>query len=169
MNDSHAADGRESRVGRLTREYVAAAARDPRRHPFGYLAIDPYTGSRGAFLWFDTMRDLGDALCTVEVGLLRLAADEEARIGRSVRRILGATSNPARIDLDALAAAFEGWSAIAWVGAFGDLCTRGGELPTSLRAAYRQHARHAAHPGPIADDELEAFVRFLGRLSGTAG
>jgi hypothetical protein len=145
-------------------EYRAAAERDPRRFACGYLAGDPATGARGAFLWFATPDELFGFLRTVEVDLLQFGADEAARIVANVRRATGRSSNLARVDRDALSAAFEGWCEILWIGTFADLSARGGTFATDVRAHFRADNELDQHAGPISDAEMNPFVAHLRRL-----
>jgi hypothetical protein len=162
--DLHAEDGAVHTVA--AEAYRAAAARDPRRFPFGYLAADP-TGAPGAFVWFPTAEQLVGCLVDTEVALLRFDADESAVISASLRRAIGSTRDVARLDRHAISAAFMGWCEILWVGTLADLCTRGGMFQAALRADFRSDLGLGEHGGPIADDEVERFVAYL--ASGAAG
>ena len=53
-----------------------------------------------------------------------------------------------------------------WLGSFAELCERGGTFPTDLRAAFRRASGTGEHAGPIADDEVGAFVEFLRSVGG---
>jgi hypothetical protein len=138
-----------------------AAARDPRRCGFGYLAGDPTTGAQSLFLWFRTRRELVDFLCTSEIALLQFEPGDADRMAASLRRIVGTAGDLARLDRSALSACFEGWCEILWIGTFADLCSRGGSVQTAVRAAFRTELGLGEHAGPIADDEVDAFVGYL--------
>jgi len=163
MDESSRAERPDEAAGRLARAYVAAARRDPRDAPFGYLAIDPTTGARGAFLWFASPTALVSALATIEVGLLGLDAGVAASVEHAARR-----GSPARgrFDQVAITAAFQGWSEIAWIGSFYELCSQGGEFAVSLRAAFRERLVGRGHAGPVCDTEMEDFICYLVSLAG---
>ncbi|MBY0274103.1 hypothetical protein K2Z84_02085 [Candidatus Binatia bacterium] len=139
----------------------AAALRDPRRHPIGYLAGDPGTGALAPTVWFATVEDLIAFLLDTEIALLRFDECDTTRIAGALRHEIGATRDPRRLDPGRLSAAFEGWCQILWVGTFADLCTRGGDVPKHLRLAFRSDTRLGEHAGPIADDEMDDFVEWL--------
>lgn len=139
----------------------AASLRDPRRHPFGYLAADPDTGALAPTVWFATMEELIAFLVETEIALLQFEADDAARIAATLQREIGPTRDPRRLDTSRLSAAFEGWCEILWIGSFADLCTRGDAMPKRLRLAFRDDVRLGEHAGPIADDELDDFVEWL--------
>jgi hypothetical protein len=151
----------------IAAEYRAVATRDPRLFGFGYLAGDPATGAPGPFLWFAGVEELLGFLRTTEVALLQFDDDEADRLAAQLERATGATRDLARIDRDALSAAFEGWNEILWIGTFGDLCAKGGATTTGLRAAFRRDAQLGEHAGPISDDECASFVAYLSRLCPT--
>jgi hypothetical protein len=138
-----------------------AARRDPRQFPFGYLAGDPATGALGPLVWFKSPGELYDFLLGPEIYLLLFDEPDTLRIRASLRRAIGSTRDITRLDRDMLSAAFEGWSEIVWIGTFGDLCSRGGDMPTRIRRAFRSEHELGDHAGPIADDELDAFVAWL--------
>jgi hypothetical protein len=141
--------------------YHDAASRDPRRFGFGYLAADPDSGAVAAFVWFATPRELLDFLTTTEVELLQFDDDDSVRIRAALTRVIGGTRDLKRLDRHALSAAVEGWSDILWLGTFADLVGQGGAFQTGIRADFRSAHGLAEHGGPIADDELEAFVGYL--------
>jgi len=141
--------------------HATAAARDPHRSGFGYLAGDPASGAVGAFVWFATLAEMLDFLSTTEIALLRFEDQESVRIAASLGRAIGTTRDVTRLDRHALSEAFEGWSEILWIGTFADLCAKGGTLQTSLRASFRADLGFGEHAGPIADGELEQFVTYL--------
>jgi hypothetical protein len=138
-----------------------ASLRDPRHHPFGYLAGDPATGALAPTVWFATIDELIAFLVETEIALLQFEADEAARIAATLQREIGTTRDPRRLEPARLSAAFEGWCEILWVGTFADLCTRGGDVPKHLRLAFRDDVRLGKHAGPIADEELDDFVEWL--------
>lgn len=139
----------------------AAALRDPRRYPIGYLAGDPGTGALAPIVWFATMEDLISFLCDTEIALLQFDDGDRARIASTLEREIGVTRDPRRLDPSRLSAAFEGWCEILWIGTFADLCTRGGDVQKHLRLAFRNDVRLGEHAGPIADDEIDDFVEWL--------
>ena len=141
--------------------YREAAARDPRHHGFGYLAADPTSGALGSFVWFATPADLFEFLAATEVALLQFDERDATRLTVSVRRALGTTRDVTRVDRAALAAAFEGWCEIAWIGTFAELCDKGGPFAVQLRADFRIDCGLGTHPGPIDGDELDRFVAYL--------
>jgi len=141
--------------------YRAAARRDPRVAPFGYLAGDPATGAGAPLVWFATPGELLGFLQDVEVALLQLDELETSRIRASLVRAIGGRRTLASIDLERLSASFEGWSAIHWLGSFAELCEKGGVASTSLRAEFRRASGLGDHAGPISEDEQDAFVAFL--------
>ena len=147
--------------------YREVAGRDPRRFGYGYLAGDPATGAPGPLLWFATPDELFAFLRSTEVDLLQFDDLDAQRLEASLGRAIGATRDLARVDRDALSAAFEGWNEILWIGMFADLCAKGGALNTGLRAAFRREHRLGEHAGPIGEDEMDAFVAYLGRLCPT--
>lgn len=149
---------------RATAEYRAAAARDPRRFCFGYLAGDPASGARAPFLWFATLEAMLDFLCRVEVRLLQFGEADATRIAGSLRREAARAQDVARLDRGGLSGSFEGWCEILWIGVFRDLRERGGPVPTSLRAAFRHGFGAGRDAGPIADGEMERFVEYLRAL-----
>lgn len=139
----------------------AAAQRDPRRYPVGYLAGDPGTGALAPTVWFTTMEELAAFLVDTEIALLQFDDGDAARIASALRHEIGATRDPRRLDPVRLSAAFEGWCQILWVGTFADLCTRGGDVQKHLRLAFRNDVRLGEHAGPIADEEMDDFVEWL--------
>lgn len=141
--------------------YLEAARRDPRRAGCGYIAGDPATGALGAFLWFASPGELIAFLQGPEVELLAFEPDDERRIAASLRRVTRGVRSIARLDREALTAAFEGWTEIVWLGTFADLVGRGGSFVTDVRLRFRCAHGLGEHAGPIADDELDAFVHFL--------
>ncbi|MEW6270443.1 MAG: hypothetical protein AB1689_14225 [Thermodesulfobacteriota bacterium] len=151
---------------RCATAYREAARRDPRRCPFGYLAGDPGSGARGCFVWFASLAELFDFLCETEVGLLQFDEAETRRIADALGRVLARTRDVQRLSRDELSNAFEGWCEILWLGTFADLCSRGGDVQTSVRIAFRRELALGDHAGPIAEEELDAFVAFLGAVSG---
>lgn len=159
------ADDPRAHLAATHQAYLAATKRDPRQAPFGYLAGDPSRGARGPFRWFRSPVELFEGIYEVEVDVLNLDERDAARIKTSILRAIGAGRHLLRVDCQALSAAFEGWSEILWVGTFNDLCAKGGEIPTSLRAACRAATATGTHGGPIDDGELPEFVRFLESLS----
>jgi len=158
-----------SSFARSAAAYRAAALRDPRRFRFGYLAGDPASGARGAFVWFASPAEMFEFLATVEVDLLQFDDDDAARIRGSIRRIVGRPREALRVDRDRLSSSFEGWCEVLWLGSFADLCSRGGDVPTSVRIAFRRVGKLGEHAGPICDDEESAFVAFLCESLGEAG
>lgn len=145
----------------LADAHRAAALRDPRRYPVGYLAGDPGTGALAPMVWFATMDDLIDFLLDTEIALLQFDERDTARIASALGHEIGATRDPRRLDPGRLSAAFEGWCQILWLGTFADLCTRGGDVPKHLRLAFRNDTRLGEHAGPIGDDEMDDFVEWL--------
>jgi hypothetical protein len=155
---SRATSGAHARACEAYRE---AARRDPRRFPFGYLPRDPETRAVGAFVWFASPAEMTAFLVGPEVDLLQLEPDEAERIVVWLERALGTTRNVARLDRSAICAGFAGWVEIAWIGTFADLCERGGDFQTAVRADFRSARALGEHGGPVADDELDAFVAWL--------
>lgn len=146
---------------RALHAYAEAARRDPRDAGCGYLAGDPATRAVGSFVWFPTPGEMFAFLAGPEVDLLRFGGDDARRMGASVQRTLRGVASLARVDRDLLSACFEGWSEIVWLGSFAELRERGGAFPTDTRAAFRRASATGEHAGPIADDELDAFVAWL--------
>ena len=146
---------------RALRAYAEAAGRDPRDAGCGYLAGDPATRAVGAFVWFPTAAEMFAFLAGPEVDLLRFGGEDARRMAASVQRTVRGVTSLARVDRDLLSACFEGWSEIVWLGSFGELRERGGAFPTDTRAAFRRASGTGDHAGPIADDELDAFVTWL--------
>ena len=146
---------------RAVQAHQTAARRDPRRFPFGYLAGDPSTGALGPLVWFASPDEMFDFLVGPEVYLLLFDERDTVRIRGSLRRAIGTTRDVGRLDRGALSDAFEGWSEIVWIGTFADLCSRGGDVPTRLRRAFRADRQLGDHAGPIGDDELEPFVAWI--------
>lgn len=144
-----------------------AARRDPREAGFGYLAGDPATRALAAFVWFRSPAETFAFLAGAEVDLLRFEGDDARRIASSVQRVLRGVETIARVDREMLSACFEGWSEIVWLGTFADLCERGGAFPTDTRAAFRRERGTGEHAGPIAADEMEAFIAYLRSFGGT--
>lgn len=142
-------------------EHRVAAARDPRRHGFGYLAKEPSTGALASYVWFSTPGELLEFLASVEVALLAFDERDATRLTMSVRRVARTTHDLARIDRNALSAAFEGWCEIAWLGTFAELRDRGGPFATQLRADFRADCGIGGHGLPVADDEIDRFVDYL--------
>jgi hypothetical protein len=159
--------GDGSSFERCADAYRAAAQRDPRRHPYGYIAADPASGARGAFVWFATAAELFEFLCSTEVGLLQFDEAETRRITSSIERVLARTRDVARVARDHLSDAFEGWCEILWLGTFADLCSRGGDVQTSVRYAFRRARGLGEHAGPIAEEEIDDFVGFLAEIAGS--
>jgi hypothetical protein len=155
----------QERYARALRAYAEAAGRDPRQAGCGYLAGDPATQAVGALVWFPTTAEMFAFLAGPEVDLLRFGGDDTRRMAASVGRVVRGVASLARVDRDLLSACFEGWSEIVWLGSFADLCGRGGAFATDARAAFRRSSGTGEHAGPIADDELDAFVTYL-RASG---
>jgi len=145
----------------LAAVYRQAVERDPRSFAFGYLAGDLHTGAYGAFLWFASADEMLDFLCTTEVALLQFDEQDATRIAASLRRAIGTTRDVARLDRHALSAALEGWSQILWIGRFVDLCEKGGSFEKSHRSEFRAVCGLGMHAGPIADDEIDAFIAFM--------
>lgn len=148
-------------LARPAEAYRAAAARDPRTFPFGYLAGDPSTGSYGDFLWFASPDDLLAFLCTGEIALLQFDEQDATRIVASLRRAIGTTRDLAHLDLHALSGAFEGWCEVLWLGTFAQLCAHGGAFEKQQRADFRVALALGGHAGPITDEELPEFVSFI--------
>lgn len=146
---------------RALRAYAEAAARDPRDAGCGYLAGDPATQAVGSFVWFRTPAEMFAFLAGPEVDLLCFGGEEARRMAASVQRTLRGVASLARVDRDPLSACFEGWSEIVWLGSFAELCERGGRFPTDTRAVFRRESGTGDHAGPIAYDELDAFVTWL--------
>lgn len=151
----------QDKYARALRAYAEAARRDPRTAGCGYLAGDPATRAVGAFVWFATPAEMFAFLAGPEVDLLRFDGDDGRRMTVSVQRVLRGVGALARVDRDQLSACFEGWSEIVWLGSFGELCERGGTFATDTRAAFRRATGTGEHAGPIAADELDAFVAYL--------
>ena len=146
---------------RAQRDYAAAAARDPREARFGYLAADPATGAVGALVWFPSLVELFAFLAGPEIDVLAFDEADARRMAVSVQRMTRGVGSLARVDREGLSACFEGWSEIVWLGSFAELCERGGPFATEMRAMFRRDGGTGDHAGPIADDELDAFVEWL--------
>ncbi|HEY8514060.1 MAG TPA: hypothetical protein VIS07_00935 [Candidatus Binatia bacterium] len=155
----------ESSYARYAAAYREAAGRDPRDFPFGYLAGDPASGARGCFVWFATTGELIDFMIDTEVGLLQFDEPDANVIAAGIRRVMARTFDLSRAPRDELTEAFCGWCEILWLGTFGNLCSRGGDVQTSVRLAFRRARSLGEHAGPIADDEVDAFVEFLRELA----
>lgn len=142
--------------------FDAAARRDPRTAGCGYVAADPTTGALAPLLWFAEPSEMFTFLASTEVDLLRFEHADARRIAAAVAGVLRGVKSLARVDRARLSAAFEGWSEIVWLGSFAELCSKGGRFVTEVRIDFRRVHDLGEHAGPIADDELAAFVTYLG-------
>ena len=156
----------QDEFARALRAHGEAASRDPREAGCGYLAGDPATRAVGSFVWFRSPAEMFAFLAGPEIDLLRFDGDDVLRMKASVQRVLRGVTTLARVDGEMLSACFEGWSEIVWLGSFAELRERGGTFPTDLRAAFRRASGTGEHAGPIADDEVDAFVEFLRSVGG---
>lgn len=159
----------QQKYERALRAHEEAANRDPRAASCGYLAGDPATRAVGSFVWFRTPAEMLAFLAGSEIDLLCFEGDDVRRMAASVQRVLRGVTTLARVDREMLSACFEGWSEIVWLGSFAELRDRGGTFPTELRVAFRRARGTGEHAGPVADDEIDAFVAFLRGIGDTKG
>ncbi|MEN9417793.1 MAG: hypothetical protein RI988_1413 [Pseudomonadota bacterium] len=145
----------------------AALRRDPRASPYGFLAGGAFVHEgTEVFMWFDSPQEIVTHLLDVEPLLLpSLAegADIEAyrdRIRAPLEQLqMQGFSDAARLAFNEAA---EGCMHIDWWGEFDEL--RAGETAASreLLSWFRDPAIQDTGPvAPLADSEMEAFVRFL--------
>jgi hypothetical protein len=153
----------------VTKACEAAAARDPRKFPFGVYAGDSWAGGAYMFAWFKDLTGLIHFLTDLAPGVYidpKSETDEYLQCRTQLRELLAAVDRVDQFDEALINKLNEEVSdqTIAWIGTLDNLGSSKAEWCRELRESFREHDTEDGEDpsdGPITDDELEDFLEML--------